>query len=65
MRTIQAIDWFKDTHGKDATLIAGLKDYVRRTPQRLEIIEDLRANLSAAPSWMYPLITSLLRDDEA
>lgn len=64
MRIIQAIDWFKDAHRNDTTLIAGLKDYLRRTPKRLEIIEDLRANLSAAPSWMYPLINALISDTQ-
>jgi len=64
MRIIQALDWFKDGRAAEQSLVEGIVRYLDRSPRREEILDDLRGNRAAVPTWMYTVIDMIIQKAE-
>ncbi|NEJ22093.1 hypothetical protein GR247_18200 [Rhizobium leguminosarum] len=62
MRVIQALHWFRDERSNLEAVIDGIVRYLRRSPHRQPIVEDLRENIHAIPAWMYQAVETITRD---
>jgi hypothetical protein len=62
MRVIQALHWFRDERSNLEPVVDGIVRYLKRSPHRQLIVEDLRENIHAIPAWMYQAIEAIIRD---
>jgi hypothetical protein len=62
MRVIQALHWFRDERSNLEAVVGGIVRYLKRSPHRQPIVEDLRENIHAIPGWMYQAIETITRD---
>lgn len=61
MRVIQALAWFRDEHSSLEAAANGAVRHLTRNPNRHQIEQDLRDNISAVPAWMYPHVEAITR----
>ncbi|QAB00971.1 MULTISPECIES: DUF6088 family protein [Agrobacterium tumefaciens complex] len=59
MRIVQALNWFRDDRSSLEPAVNGIAHYLSRSPQRREILQDLRENIKALPAWMYPVVNAI------
>lgn len=65
MRVIQALHWFRDERSNLETVVDGIIRYLRRSPHRQLIVEDLRENIHAIPAWMHQPVEILTHDPQS
>ncbi|MFA1627013.1 DUF6088 family protein [Rhizobium mongolense] len=60
MRIVQALSWFRDDRSSIMAAVHGIVRHLGKSPQRPEIVEDLRENIQALPAWMYPVVNTII-----